>query len=117
MTSMFHPLTVAEWDRFTSMIERAGMEMAARGWPVVVDELTEIQGELVTGWQAAYVTAGGDPYRPAGSAPRPPQRAAALADARALLAVYDASADPLCDGVNWSAWEARAAAALRELAR
>jgi hypothetical protein len=67
MTSIFHPLTVREWDRLTSAMERA-VSIAAEAIPDldthsyrtcqayagVADELTDLHGELVQTWQAAF---------------------------------------------------------------
>lgn len=64
MTSMFTFLTVREWDRLTSMIERGGIVAVGD----VRDELTEIHGELVTGWQAEFYANDPASYeRPAGA--------------------------------------------------
>ena len=64
MTSMFTFLTVRERDRLTSMIERGGIVAVGD----VRDELTEIHGELVTGWQAEFYANYPASYeRPAGA--------------------------------------------------
>jgi hypothetical protein len=82
MISKFHPLTVAEWDRLTSMIERAGMAAAeaipdtmthsyhaCQAYAGVADEMTEIHGALVTTWQAEYAAVALDAISRAGSDP------------------------------------------------
>jgi hypothetical protein len=67
---MFGSLTVREWDRFTSMIESAGVKcsgMARRDFAAayqdVADDLTQLQGELVQSWQAEFYAAHGHEYR------------------------------------------------------
>jgi hypothetical protein len=67
---MFGALTVREWDRFTSMIESAGVKcsgMAQRDFAAayqdVADDLTQLQGELVQSWQAEFYAAHGHEYR------------------------------------------------------
>jgi hypothetical protein len=133
---MFCPLTVAEWDQLTSMIERAGLACSDLGrqaatfepdgpaYTQMADELTAVHGELVNGWQAEFYAADGDPCRPAGSDPaapvllvNAPKPTSAKDSALVLVALFNASLDPeLNAAVDWSVWEGRAAAVLEVLA-
>lgn len=73
---MFGALTVREWDRFTSMIESAGVKCSgmarkpaayhpatADAYQDVADDLTQLEGELLQSWQAEFYAAHGHEYR------------------------------------------------------
>jgi hypothetical protein len=65
---MFTFLTVREWDRLLAKIERAGLLASHHGDHDLCDDLTQLAGELVTGWQAEFYAADPASYeRPAGS--------------------------------------------------